>query len=643
MDVGGKRQFGPGWATAAVALLVALLHLAWFAGDSRVPFMDQHRYYEMSVQAAGCLDGSSEHGILGLLTLEGSHPPLYPILGAVAMTIAGDGYAGARMVNVALAALTVVSAFLLARRGLGPWEAWLAATVAALAPLLFAFGHVYYIETLLIPLVLLTWWWTEASDGLARRRSWLGMGLLLGLGCLTKWTYPIFVGIPLVLAMRRSGRWAALVPAAIVAAAIAAPWYLTTVDNLVAFFERSVISGEGHLSARSGLMGWLYYPKEIVLVGLGIPLAAAAIVGWVSLWRHDRTRALRLATWAVIPIVVFSFVLTKKPRHILPVLPVFAILAVHGVRIARGPLLRRLVAGLLVAHVAASAFQSSFAFMGKDPGVSIADRRVPLLSRPSPIPGPPEDVSWPYEEILVALRDAGATDTRHPVLLLFNLTAFREDGFWYTRDEIRRRKSPREGPRVGSIQLGLIPFSYPEEHAAWEPFPLHRVADDTPSLLDAHHIVAKTGRMWVRYGTGLGLHEHGARVSEALLDPDSLLRGAFRPHKEIPLPDGSLAVLFVATDSPERGKAIVEWAQRPHHVDDLRTAFRVGNDPAAAAIELARRNPDDSRHVVRWLRRALEADRNAEGRVRKAMRELDVTVPSPSDLLAGLRRRDGAR
>ena len=97
------------------------------------------------------------------------------------------------------------------------------------------------------------------------------MGLLLGLGCLAKWTYPVFVGVPLLLAVRKTRRWTSLLPTVGVAAIIAAPWYVTNFSNVVAFFERGVVAGEGHLSAHPGLMGWLYYPKELILVGLGLP------------------------------------------------------------------------------------------------------------------------------------------------------------------------------------------------------------------------------------------------------------------------------------------------------------------------------------------------------------------------------------
>lgn len=633
MDAVEKGRRGAGWATVGVGLLVAVLHATWFAEDRRVPFMDQHRYYEMSAHAARCLDGTDDQGPLGLLTLDGSHPPLYAILGALTMSILGDGYASARLVNTVLAALTVLAAYLLGRRGLSPWGAWLGATLCAFAPLLFAFGHVYYIEALLLPLVLLSWWWVDASDGLSGRLSWIGMGVLLGLGCLAKWTYPVFVAVPVLLSVRRSRAWTGLLRSAMVAAVLAAPWYATNLGNMLEFFERGVVAGEGHLSARPGLTGWFYYPKEIALVGLGLPLTAFALAGWVSLLRTDPAAARRIAVYAIVPVVVFSAVMTKKPRHVLPVLPVLAIAAAHAVLSVRRDRLRWLIGSLLAAHVAAAALQGSFRLLDEDPVMVVAGRKITVLSDPSPIPGPPDDTYWPYEEILDALHDAGADDSRAPVLLLFNLTAFREDGFWYTRNALGR-----------SVELGLISFSWPRTHEAFEPYPLSSAAKDTPGLLDARFVVVKTGRMWVRYGTGLALHEYGARTAESLMDPDSPLRTAFRPFREVPLPDGSRAVVFVTRDEPDRNAAIVNWAKGLlEEVEDpeLLEGFRIGDDPAGAALGLAAA-ANDPATAVRWLRRALESDTRAEDRVRAALASLGVSVPAapPPDLLAWLRQRD---
>lgn len=658
-----KPTPGALFALVATGVVIAALHAVWYAADARVPFMDQHRYYQVAEAAARCLDGTESP--FGLVTLEGSHPPLYPILGGATMAVFGDGYETARMVNVALAPLLLLATWLLARRSLGAWGAWFAATLTGFAPLMFSFGHVFYIEALLVPLVVLTWWWVEHSNGLERPRSWSILGLLVGLGCLAKWTYPVFVGVPLAIAAVRSRRWRAFAGAAAVAAVMATPWYVTNLDEILAFFQRGVVAGEGHLSARTGLSGWLYYPKEIVLVGLGIPLSLAAAIGFLTVLRRDADDAVKLLVWAGVPVLVFSMVLTKKPRHVLPILPVLAIAATHAVLAVRGRRNAAIVGALLLAHVVTATVQASF--RGPDPSsiVEVAGRRVPLLSEPSPIPGPPQRLQWPYEQTISALIAAGA-DEEDPALLLFNLTSFREDGFWYMRD--------RMGVKLG---IGLIPFSWPEDHPAWERFPLVKVADDTPGLLDAGTIVVKTGRMWVRYGSRLPLHGYAAALSDDLLDGHPELARAFVEHARIDVDDGSVVVVFKRSDAPpaERKRAVARWGVAfdaahpdawkalgesvpptqddriarmttlgiepidgpPRAVDGDHAAWRLGPDPGRAALRLA--EDAASEHRAHWLRRALRNDRTLAPDVRRAMQRMGIPPPQPLESLRDALRR----
>ena len=630
----GGSETGRGrapWAVCCLALMVSALQLLWLTNDSRVPFMDQHRYWLASTAAERHLD---QGDLWGVATLRGTHPPLYPILGACTMTVLGGGYHDARMVNVLLAALTTFASYLLARRSLGPWGACLAAALTSFAPLLFAFQHMYYVEACLVPVVLLTWWWLLCSDGLRRRRSWVVLGALLGLGCLTKWTYPVFVVAPLAVSVWRSGAVRALACAVGLAAVMAGPWYVVNAQAVVAFFQGGVVGGEGYMSAQTGLDGLLYYPRQLALVGLGLPCALAAMAGFVVLLRRDRPMAVRMLVWTAIPVLTFSLVMTKKPRHLLPVVPALAIAASHGVLSIKRRDLRVALSLLLTGQVAAAALQGSFCAAADQLTVPLADRRLPLLSEPSPVPGPPEVDRWPYARVLQALEEAGARDDSTPVLLLFNLTGFREDGFWYVRD-LRGR----------SMALGLIPFSWPPGHPAHEPYPLDRVAADTPGLLDARFILAKTGTMWVRYGRGRKLHEYGARTSEALFDPDSALRKAFSLEEEVPLPDGSRLGVFVARDHPGRSEALRAWSEAEADGGAQVDAYRTGDDPAGAALQLASLRRDRPGQAARWLRRALEADDDAEDRVRAAMKTLGVPSPTSSgeELLPHLRRLDGGR
>jgi hypothetical protein len=87
----------------------------------------------------------------------------------------------------------------------------------------------------------------------------------------------------------------------------------------------------------------------------------------------------------------------------------------------------------------------------------------------------------------------------------------------------------------------LIPFA---KVSSSDTFPLERSDEETPGLLDAPPIVAKTGTLWIRYQSGVRAHLHGAHVSEDLNDPDGELAAFYRMTFECGLPDGSVARVY---------------------------------------------------------------------------------------------------
>jgi hypothetical protein len=71
-------------------------------------------------------------------------------------------------------------------------------------PLLYAMSRSFYIEFALAALVALSLYLLLASKGFQQRGAALGFGLALGLGMLTKRTYPVFIAVPAVFVILRS-------------------------------------------------------------------------------------------------------------------------------------------------------------------------------------------------------------------------------------------------------------------------------------------------------------------------------------------------------------------------------------------------------------------------------------------------------
>jgi hypothetical protein len=564
---------------AILALLAgqAGFHVAWFAQDVRIPFWDQYRYYAMSRTAADIIEGQAPTGIAGVWRLHESHPPLYPLLGVLALKAGGGGFHAARLVNVGLAALTVLATLSFSRRWLSPWGALLAAFFAAAMPLISSLAHLYYIENLLVPWVVLSLDVLVRSDRLRRRRSVVLLGLLAGTGCLVKWTYPVFLALPILWAAWQGREWKGLLWVAGIAGVVALPWYLSHAEGIRDFFAAGVTGGAGHLSAVTGFRGLLYYPKTLLLVATGLPLGITALAGFIILLRRERSSGMILFLAVLVPILVFSFVLTKKPRHILPVLPVVGVMASAAVLSCPRPAAVLWACGL-VAHTTIASLHASFAFPAAAAELKVASYRVPILSsKHSDDPGPPDRMVWPYDSLLSQLPVPSGNGTKTPVLVTFNVAGFRDVGFAYAAGE---RRLP--------FVFGLLPLHFPEGHPGHSPFPLSAPpAEGALGLLDASVVIAKGGSVGLRVQSGMPVHVDAARVSEALQDPHGPLEAAFQLQSRTDLPDGSSASVFEARRGPDRDRSLARFALRysPEHEH----AWRIlGETPPASSGRDAR-------------------------------------------------------
>lgn len=555
---------------ALLALLLAqgLLHRAWFDRDGRIPFWDQERYFDMTRAARSRLD---EGRFASLLALHESHPPLYPLAAALFTLGRPLRYEDARLFNIPLALLTSVLSYLLALRLLRSRAAGvLAAAFSAFAPLAFAFTHMYYIENLLVPLVLLGWLlWLPPGPGSVARGA--VAGAVLGLGCLAKWTYPVFLAVPVAISLPGLlKRRTVALAAALAAAAVALPWYATHSRGILGFLDAGVTSGEGHLSAVRGIEGVAYYPFKMVFTGVGLPVALLAALGLAAVFRESRSRGAALGAILLFAIAVFTAILTKKPRHLLPLVPLVGVLAAAGIFAGfRGTAGRACAAGLALLFLLAATLHTSFAIPERLPEFRTGSAVIPLFTRPSP-PGAPDARIWPYDLLLDAFHSHRRAEHPPEALVLFNLLPFREGGF---RHHIYERSLP--------LWCSLIPFANLDPP---EPFPLLRTDRETPGLLDRPFLISKTAPFWVRYQSGAAAHHHGARVAEELHDPGSRLGAAYRCIARAPLPDGGEGRVFMPLGDPSRPLAVLALRFEPLHAG----AWRVLGIPPPSGETAAR-------------------------------------------------------
>jgi|GEM_PF-6845569 hypothetical protein len=524
-------------AFLSLAAFFLLLHGVWFGVDERGPFADQFRYYEQALHFRGH-ELALDHP---------SHPPLYPALAAL---IPGNGFHHLRWLNLVLILGSLWLVHRWAQQVLPDAGSLAAAALALTTPLVVSVQHLFYIEVLLFPLVVATWLLLPSAAKPASTQRMLALGLVGGLGLLTKWTWPVFV-LPAVLAALRYASLRSWLLSAAMATLVAGPWYLTHWSDILQFAHEGVISGAGWISRTVGMEGLLYYPKAIAGSWWSLVLTLLACVGVVSVWRSSRRCGLVSAANILFPLLVFALIPTKKARHLLPILGLLSILSVQGVLSLCAARIRKLALGLLVAGGLGAACAVSF-MPAEVHGQRMAGLPLTMRSHGDD-PGPPTRASV-LAPLVADIATAVPPESR--VLLAFHLAELRDTDF---SAAMLATNNPRRFP--------LIPLALPEPEALRHfPLTVSRGSEGNAGVLEVTHILLRSGPLWLRVQSGLPVHRHASALQEALLDPDGALADVGET-KEFPAADGSALWLWTPKDAASTRRALLQLALRedPDH------------------------------------------------------------------------------
>jgi hypothetical protein len=194
-------------------------------------------------------------------------------------------------------------------------------------------------------MVVVSVWALVAGDGFARRGWSLAFGLLAGAGMLTKWTFFLFLALPVVFVLAaglassfpsvpRSRRWINFTVALLAGGAVAAPYYGPILPVLV---RKTLVHAGGAadgFATSFAAAAALYHVEALPRKLLGWPLTITAAAGVLAfLWRGRETARARtlLGTWAVSLYAIFTFaVANKQSRYLLPWIPVLLLMEGGG-------------------------------------------------------------------------------------------------------------------------------------------------------------------------------------------------------------------------------------------------------------------------------------------------------------------------
>jgi hypothetical protein len=516
----------------ALALILAtafLINLWFVAHDNRPPPWDYATYLTSSLR----LYDAARLGSLNELsaTLGNPYrPPLVPLAALPFYALFGTSYAAAMLVNLVFIAILVLSTYGLAMEMLhSSWPALAAAGVVCTLPGVIAYTRVYGLDLPTTAFVAAGLYLTAASQGFKIRSTSIALGVVVGLGMLTKWTYFVFVAPMIILELLRYRR--AINPknfilSGLVAMGICSMWYiyafqLGLIRTLIYYSWGPGAKLYSPSSSMFDLAAFLYYPRMLYDLLIG-PFYAIALIPpfCIALLFATKRRsfqgsrlALSLVLSFLMPLAVFSFLEDKSLRFLLPALPCLVVLLVctswqihlRRVRVGHLLLLVVVIVGSCISVVGSLQPSVGSRFGIYEPW-TISDQYSGYNNY-----SPPKPYDWKLEKVIELIS---SMDPDASVGVLANHWVYNQDTLTYY-----------------ALRLGF-------ERLTFRDFRDLQVFPPYDDLNNYDFILVKTGEI------GGGDTQSVTRILERLKNPDDSFYADHEMIQSCALPDGSQLFVF---------------------------------------------------------------------------------------------------
>lgn len=386
------RWTAAAWGAIASTLLFLGITCWWLTQDRSVPVFDAGLHLHFALQVHEAL-AAGEVGRALTLTLP--YPPLVYLVASLGLAIGGVGVAPAVLAeNLVFVPLLALGCYHVGRLVFNSTAGFLAVVFALGSPLVISLFHVIMIDGPETAMVAISLWAILATESFSRTRVSALAGLCVGMGMLTKEPFAFFVAGPLLIALARGGwrRWRNLLVFALVALAVALPWYIHDYPQVHSLATGSFISPTGaglgaDIAPHSmTLDNFEWYGWTFINAQLYLPLFAFFAIGLVwLLFRLLRRRP----TPALAPELLFGGFLgwlaitetfAHDTRYGMPLLVYLAVLGAGWVATLprRGrTMLGTVLVAVAVANVAGIAFGAGGDVTVKLPGAETSHRQNP--------------------------------------------------------------------------------------------------------------------------------------------------------------------------------------------------------------------------------------------------------------------------
>jgi 4-amino-4-deoxy-L-arabinose transferase-like glycosyltransferase len=200
------RGWLPGLA-AVLGLVVFHVYNNWVFVTTQVTILgwDRPAHLARTLIYDDMLQAVNIRSIFEVMTWSWNRPPLSHLVAAPLYRLFGTSTDVALMRNAIFVAMLLFSVYGIGKRLFARKVGLLAAFIVSTYPILFSISRMPYVDYSLAAMVALSIYLLVVCEGFRHRPASLVLGLVIGLGILTKWPFVAFAGGPIAYVAIRSG------------------------------------------------------------------------------------------------------------------------------------------------------------------------------------------------------------------------------------------------------------------------------------------------------------------------------------------------------------------------------------------------------------------------------------------------------
>ena len=353
------------YAVALICLYLFLMasNFLWLRLDGVPLLWDAGSYYHDSLILSHDLSHPSFRSLAHTLTIGSQYPPLVPLLVSLFYPMLTGTEDSAVLIAAGIfLAVLIMSVFGIGRILRGRKTGLLAALLVTMYPIVFAHSRVFMYDLPLAAMVsLFVLVFLLARNFRDRRYSFM-LGIVAGLGMLTKFSFLLFAGSAAVYQLGKdcwyvvrrgsNGHGKQLLNlslAVFIAGILASPWYLTNFKRFV--YAVFVYPGtcKEVCAPTFSFASLSYYFFSLINDQLSFALFPVFVFGLFRLGRIRKEHRYMLVFWLLLSYAGCTLVNYKSARYTVPLLPACALVSAIGLTSFRNTLTRAvLMTGVII-------------------------------------------------------------------------------------------------------------------------------------------------------------------------------------------------------------------------------------------------------------------------------------------------------